>query len=162
MNEMFWRLKWSGDQIKAMLLEQFDTFWQYETGTIRSQLSKIEQAASLPHAVIISGLRRSGKSTLLAQMAHRLDQEQFYYLNLEDDRFINFQADDFNDLYQVLVEVFGQRNIFIIDEIQNISGWEHFVRRFMDQGFKFLYYRIKCSFAQPGIRYSPNGTLCAD
>jgi predicted AAA+ superfamily ATPase len=109
MNEMFWRLKWSGDQIKAMLLEQFDTFWQYETGTIRSQLSKIEQAASLPHAVIIPGLRRSGKSTLLAQMAHRLDQEQFYYLNLEDDRFINFQADDFNDLYQILVEVFGQR-----------------------------------------------------
>ena len=137
MNEMIWKSKWSRDQIKAMLLEQFDAFWHYENGTIRNQLSKIEQAASLPHAVIISGLRRVGKSTLLAQMAHRLGREQFYYLNFEDDRFINFQADDFNDLYQALVEVFGQRNIFIIDEIQNISGWEHFVRRFMDQGFKF-------------------------
>jgi predicted AAA+ superfamily ATPase len=137
MNEIFWKSKWSRDQIKAMLLEQFDSFWQFEIGTIRNQLSKIEQAASLPHAVIISGLRRAGKSTLLAQMAHRLGQEFFYYLNFEDDRFINFQADDFNDLYHVLVEVFGQRNIFIIDEIQNISGWEHFVRRFMDQGFKF-------------------------
>ena len=137
MNEMIWKSKWSRDQIKAMLLEQFDAFWQYEIGTIRNQLSKIEQAASLPHAIIISGLRRAGKSTLLAQMAHRLGQEQFYYLNFEDDRFINLQADDFNDLYQVLVEVFGQRKIFIIDEIQNIPGWEHFVRRFMDQGFKF-------------------------
>jgi len=137
MNEMIWKSKWSRDQIKALLLEQFDAFWQYEIGTIRNQLSKIEQAASLPHAVIISGLRRAGKSTLLAQMAHRIGQEQFYYLNFEDDRFINFQADDFNDLYQVLVEVFGQRKIFIIDEIQNIPGWEHFVRRFMDQGFKF-------------------------
>lgn len=137
MNEITWRSKWSRDQIKAMLLEQFDAFWQYETGTIRNQLSKIEQAASLPHAIIISGLRRAGKSTLLAQMAHRLGQDQFYYLNFEDDRFINFKADEFNDLYQVLVEVFGQRNIFIIDEIQNIPGWEHYVRRFMDQGFKF-------------------------
>jgi predicted AAA+ superfamily ATPase len=95
------------------------------------------QAAGLPHAVIISGLRRAGKSTLLAQMAHQLGREQFYYLNFEDDRFINFNAGDFNDLYQVLMEVFVQRRIFIIDEIQNISGWEHFVRRFMDQGFKF-------------------------
>ena len=137
MDEISWKSKWSRDQIKAMLLEQFDAFWHFDTGTVRTQLAKIEQAASLPHAVIISGLRRAGKSTLLAQMAHKMGQERFYYLNFEDDRFIDFQADDFNDLYQGLVEVFGQRKIFIIDEIQNISGWEYFVRRFMDQGFKF-------------------------
>lgn len=137
MNEVIWKSKWSREQIKAMLLEQFEAFWQYDTGTVRTQLAKIEQAASLPHAVIVSGLRRAGKSTLLAQMAHKMGQDGFYYLNFEDDRFIDFQAGDFNDLYQVLVEVFGQRSTFIIDEIQNISGWEHFVRRFMDQGFKF-------------------------
>ncbi len=137
MNEMIWKSKWSRDQIKAMLLEQFDAFWQYETGTVRYQLAEIERAVSLPHAVIVSGLRRAGKSTLLAQLAHKLGQEIFYYLNFEDDRFISFRADDFNDLYQVLVEVFGHRTVFIIDEIQNIPGWEHFVRRFMDMGFKF-------------------------
>lgn len=137
MDEIVWKSKWSRDQIKAMLLEQFDAFWQFDIGTVRTQLAKIEQAASLPHAVIVSGLRRAGKSTLLAQLAHKIGQDNFYYLNFEDDRFIKFQADDFNDLYQVLVEVFGQRKIFIIDEIQNIPGWEHFVRRFMDQGFKF-------------------------
>lgn len=137
MNEMNWKSKWSRDQIKAMLLEQFDAFWQYETGTVRDQLAEIERAVSLPHAVIVSGLRRAGKSTLLAQMAHKLGQEIFYYLNFEDDRFISFRSDDFNDLYQVLVEVFGHRTVFIIDEIQNIPGWEHFVRRFMDLGFKF-------------------------
>ena len=137
MNENIWHSKWSRDQIKAMLLEQYEAFWRYDIGTIRTQLAKIEQAASLPHAVIVSGLRRVGKSTLLAQMAHRLGKGQFYYLNFEDDRFINFQAGDFNDVYQILVEVFGQRNIFIIDEVQNVPGWEYFVRRFMDQGFKF-------------------------
>lgn len=137
MNEMVWKSKWSREQIKAIVLEQFDAFWQFDTGTVRTKLANVEQAASLPHAVIVSGLRRAGKSTLLAQMAHKMGQDRFYYLNFEDDRFIDFQADDFNDLYQVLVEVFGQRSIFIIDEIQNIPGWEHFVRRFMDQGFKF-------------------------
>ena len=137
MNENIWGSKWSKDQIKAMLLEQFEAFWQVDTGTLRRQLAEIEQAAAVPHAVIVSGLRRAGKSTLLAQLAHRLGQDAFYYLNFEDDRFLGFQADDFNALYQVMAEVFGSRTVFIVDEIQNIPGWERFVRRFMDMGFKF-------------------------
>lgn len=120
-----------------MLLEQFDSFWKRDTGIPRERLAEVKQAASLPHAVIVSGLRRAGKSTLLAQMAHQLGRDVFYYLNFEDDRFLGFQAQDANDLYQFLVELFGERKIFIIDEIQNVTGWEHFVRRFMDMGFKF-------------------------
>lgn len=50
---------------------------------------------------------------------------------------MGFQAEDANDLYQMLVETFGERKIFIMDEVQNIPGWEHFVRRFMEMGFKF-------------------------
>jgi hypothetical protein len=100
-------------------------------------LIDVQKASALPHAVIISGLRRVGKSTLLAQLAHTLSKEVFYYLNFEDDRFIGFQAQDTNDLYQLLVETFGERKIFIIDEIQNVTGWEQFVRRFIDLGFKF-------------------------
>ena len=137
MNENSWVSKWSRDQIKAMLLEQSQSFWGTETGIVREQLREVERAANSPHAVIISGLRRAGKSTLLAQLAHRLGKDTFYYLNFEDDRLLNFQADDINDLYQNLLEIFGERKIFILDEIQNISGWEHFVRRFMDMGFKF-------------------------
>lgn len=137
MDENFWRARWSKDQIKAMLLEQMQVFWQRDTGIERSQLAALEQAAPVPHAVVISGLRRVGKSTLLAQLAHRRGQEQFYYVNFEDDRFLGFRAEDVNDLFQALVEVFGERPIFILDEIQNIPGWEHFVRRFMDMGAKF-------------------------
>ena len=134
MNENSWVSKWSRDQIKAMLLEQFQSFWKTETGILREQLREVERAATSPHAVIISGLRRAGKSTLLAQMAHNLGEEAFYYLNFEDDRLLNFQAVDINDLYQSLLEIFGERKIFMLDEIQNIAGWEHFVRRFMEIG----------------------------
>ena len=138
MNENKWAAKYSKDQVRAMLLEQQQAFWQRETGIERERLGEIERAFPMPHAVVISGLRRVGKSTLLAQFAHGLGEERFYYVNFEDDRFLGFQAEDANDLYRALVELFGERKIFIIDEVQNVPGWEHFVRRFMDQGIKFL------------------------
>lgn len=137
MNENLWKSKWSKDQIKSMLLEQLDSFWKRDTGIPRDRLAEIKKATALPHAVIVSGLRRVGKSTLVAQMAHQLGRDSFYYLNFEDDRFLGFKAEDANDLYEVLVEIFGERKIFVIDEVQNIPGWEHFVRRFMEMGFKF-------------------------
>lgn len=137
MSEITWKSRWTRDQIKAMLLEQFTAFWRRDIGVEREQLAQVERASASSHAVIISGLRRVGKSTLLAQLAHHFGEKAFYYLNFEDDRFLGFQAADANDLYQLLIELFGERRIFIIDEIQNVSGWEHWVRRLMDLGLKF-------------------------
>jgi predicted AAA+ superfamily ATPase len=137
MNENKWVSRWSKSEIKAMLLEQHQAFWLRDTGVERTQLGELERAAPLPHAVIISGLRRVGKSTLLAQLAHRLASDSYYYVNFEDDRFLGFQAEDVNDLYQALIELFGERKLFMIDEVQNVPGWEHFVRRLMDMGIKF-------------------------
>jgi len=136
-NENNWAIRWPREHIRAMLLEQFQAFWRRDTGIERTQLAELERAAPLPHAVIISRLRRAGKSTLLAQLAHRLGEDKFYYLNFEDERFLGFTADNANELYGALVELFGARGIFVIDEIQNVPGWEHFVRRFMDVGLKF-------------------------
>lgn len=137
MNENNWQAKWSKEQIRAMLREQLQTFWKRETGVVREKLPQLLKAAALPHAVIISGLRRVGKSTLLAQIAHQLGENTFYYLNFEDERFLGFQAEDANSLYQALIESFGEKTVFMIDEIQNVIGWERFVRRFMDMGLKF-------------------------
>ena len=138
MSENNWRSRWASEQIHALLLEQYNAFWALDTGVPRSKLKDVEKATALPHAVIVSGLRRSGKSTLLAQLGHKIGKDTFYYLNFEDERFLGFQAADAADLFQTLVEIFGERKIFIIDEIQNIPNWEHFVRRFMDLGYKFF------------------------
>ncbi len=137
MNDNPWRSRWSKDQIRALLLEQRAAFWQRDTGIERTQLAVLEGARSSPHAVVISGLRRAGKSTLLAQLAHRLGDDTFCYVNFEDERFLGFQADDANDLWSQLVEQFGERGVLIVDEIQNVPGWERFVRRFMEMGLKF-------------------------
>jgi len=72
MSENPWASRWAKDQIKSMVLEQFEFFWNLDTGIVRTQLSQVESARNVPHAVIVSGLRRVGKSAMLAQMAHRL------------------------------------------------------------------------------------------
>ena len=136
MNENNWQAKWSQTQLQGILREQRNAFWQRPIGVKREQLATVLQYADAPHAVIVSGLRRAGKSTLLLQLAHTLGENAFYYISFDDDRFLGFAADDADTLLNALVQAFGQRRIFIIDEVQNIEGWERFARRWMDQGYK--------------------------
>ena len=86
--------------------------------------------------MIVSGLRRVGKSTLLAQAARRLGESATYYVTFDDDRFLGFLPNDANTLLVALAEVFGERRTFIPGEVQNVPGWERFVWRWMDQGYK--------------------------
>ncbi len=85
--------------------------------------------------VVISGIRRSGKSTLMQQI-RRKQKEKDYYLNFDDERLVNFTVKDFQTLYELFIELFGVQKTFYFDEIQNVSGWERFVRRLYDQGCK--------------------------
>jgi len=137
MNENNWKPKWNKEQIKTLLVEQFQSFLKCPNGIEREKLADLKSYFSSPQVVIITGLRRVGKSTLLAQFAHTMDEGLFYYLNFDDERFLGFASEDFNDLLQVMIEVFGERNLMFLDEIQNVPGWERFVRRMSDAGMKF-------------------------
>jgi hypothetical protein len=46
MNENSRTSRWSKDQIKAMLLDQFESLWSRDTGTERTQLDEIERVAN--------------------------------------------------------------------------------------------------------------------
>lgn len=129
----------SKDQLKQALAEQRAAISQKPLGIERTILETIKKKAVLPHVVVLTGLRRSGKSTLLRQlMKKQYNDEKFYYVNFEDERLFNFQAEDFNTIYESLVELFGEHKTFFIDEIQNVTNFESFVRRFYDFGFKFF------------------------
>ena len=80
---------------------------------------------------VISGIRRCGKSTLLHEIRSK-NAEKDYYFNFDDERLINFKLDDFQLLYEVFLELFGKQSTFYFDEIQNVKGWERFVRRLHD------------------------------
>ena len=83
--------------------------------------------------VVISGIRRSGKSTLIHQLTTHF--EAFYYLNFDDERLFDFELSDF----QTLMLAFQQNSdakVIFLDEIQNVQNWERFIRRLYDEGFK--------------------------
>lgn len=86
-------------------------------------------------ALILSGIRRCGKSVLL-WLCRKDSPEQDYYINFDDDRLVNFKVEDFQILYELFVEMYGPQNTFYFDEIQNIEHWERFVRRLHEQGKK--------------------------
>ena len=88
-----------------------------------------------PEIVIITGIRRCGKSTLLQQI-RATQTEKDYYINFDDERLVSFKVEDFQMLLEVLYELFGEQKTFYFDEIQNVDQWERFVRRLHDTGKK--------------------------
>src|SRR3989338_139645 len=88
----------------------------------RNVLGEILKWFNDNRVIILTGLRRSGKSTLLKQIM--MEKKGWCYVNFEDERFIEFRSQDFELLNEVLVEVYGNPNIYFFDEIQNIDKFE--------------------------------------
>ena len=85
--------------------------------------------------VLISGIRRCGKSSLL-YLIHQELSVDFLYFNFDDERIIQFTADDFNLLYEIFLEDNPKDYVFYFDEIQVIPGWEKFLNRMYEKGIK--------------------------
>jgi predicted AAA+ superfamily ATPase len=126
-------------QLKEIIFQQKTEIEKKDRGIERKALAHIEKYLKLPHAVVITGVRRCGKSTILSQIMAKHMKDDYYYLNFEDERLIQFSAaHDFDSLYQSFLELYGKHQTFFFDEIQNIQGWERFVSRMIDSGFKFF------------------------
>ncbi len=102
---------------------------------MRTLTDNLKRFVDDPSIIIISGIRRSGKSTLQRLLQLELAKSD-YYLNFDDERLVQFKVEDFQMLLEVLIEMFGEQSTFYFDEIQNIEGWERFVRRLYEQGKK--------------------------
>jgi len=107
---------------------------QYKEILIDREISKnLDSYIKTPFIIIISGIRRTGKSTLLYQIKQKYPG---YYLNFDDERLVEFKLEDFQMLDEIFLEVYGEKKYYYFDEMQNISGWERFVRRIHDEGKK--------------------------
>lgn len=119
--------------LEEVVSDQLEYFRNRETGLTREiDFDKFLKSRQI---TVISGIRRSGKSTLLSQFSRRF--KDFYYINLDDERLIDFAVDDFKNLLVVFQKLYISKVIFI-DEIQNVAGWERFVRRVHDEGYKIF------------------------
>ena len=101
-------------------------------GMQRSLITSLQQPIE-GFATIISGIRRCGKSTLMAQIIDKTD-DTCLYLNFDTPRLYGFSLEDFELVDTIATEMSAKRLFF--DEIQLISGWETYVRSVLDAGYQ--------------------------
>lgn len=89
------------------------------------------------------GIRRTGKSYMMYQQIKHLKENgvplsQIVYVNFEDERLLEIKADDLNTILEIGIELAGADNkpYLFLDEIQNVDGWEKFVRRIADMKYR--------------------------
>lgn len=83
------------------------------------------------HAMVLTGVRRCGKSVLQAQLMR--SYAGALYLNIEDTRLYGMSPEDFPALLDVIGEIAGDHAVFL-DEVQELPEWPRLVRSLLDRG----------------------------
>jgi len=120
-------------KLEEVAADQLNNFKNKDIGITRD--IDFKKYLKTKQITVISGIRRCGKSTLLAQFSKKF--KSFYYLNFDDERLINFNVSDFNNLMVAWQKKYSAKTI-LLDEIQNVENWEWFVRRIYEEGYKIF------------------------
>lgn len=92
--------------------------------------------------VSLIGARRIGKTSYFFQMIGQLEasagRERILYINFEDERILPLDVKDLNSILEAYYELYPEnvdRELYLFfDEVQNVPGWEVYVRRLYDRG----------------------------
>ena len=124
------------DTLKQIMIDQKET---YLNNTIITRQYTLEENVNY----CFVGIRRTGKSYLMYQQIKQLESKgvplsQIVYVNFEDERLLETKVTDLNTILEIGIEMSGSTNkpYLFLDEIQNISGWEKFVRRIADMKYR--------------------------
>lgn len=88
--------------------------------------------------VSLVGSRRSGKTFYFYQLIEELEKKgvarnRIIYVDFDDDRLYPLELEELRDLLEAYYELYpDNKNVqkhFFFDEVQNIEGWEKFIRR---------------------------------
>ena len=132
------------DQIIEALAEW--NFWtrQQDTGIPRRAYEELlAKLSATGQIIVITGARRSGKSTIIRQRIQQLntngvDPKDCLYVNLEEPKFMGDLTVGFlqqiYDAYLEIVNPPGKKQYIFLDEVQLIPGWEKFVRGLHEKG----------------------------
>lgn len=101
---------------------------------------RLDVPLDLPVIVSLVGSRRSGKTSMLYHLmttlhTNGLEKEKILFFNFEDER-LTLDVANLDLIIQAYRELFPQTELkdvyLFFDEIQNVKGWEKFVRRLFD------------------------------
>jgi len=119
--------------LQEILKQQKEHLTHRDVGMLRDGLGSLPDIDN--YALIVSGVRRCGKSTLLYQLL-RKSHTKTLYINFEDPRLYDFELSDFQKLDVLIKE--SENNVLMFDEIQIIKGWERYVRQKLDENYKIF------------------------
>jgi len=116
----------------------------YDRKVYSKRLAKISKSGEV---IVIKGVRRSGKSTLLLSEIKRLiqkgiDRKNILFVNFEDQRFKMFDEKTLlEDIKKVYLEYIAPKGdiVIMLDEVQNIPGWEKWVLKEYELSKNLLY-----------------------
>ena len=124
------------DVLKQIIIDQKE---MYLDNPLISRDYDLEKNVNYCFVVI----RRTGKSYMMYQQIHDLmndgiSSSQIIYVNFEDERLLEIGVDDLNTILEIGIEFSGSKGkpYLFLDEIQNVDGWEKFVRRVADMKYR--------------------------
>ena len=97
-------------------------------------LKKMIDAKDTDFIKVITGVRRSGKSTLLLMfrdylLANGVKEENIVHINFESAKYDDIK--DYKDLYKYIEDKVKDEKIYLLlDEIQSVSSWEKAINSF--------------------------------
>ncbi len=123
-------------------LTEWNPWWENKEsikelrGKVRPKYSYLVNSIKIREITIITGVRRSGKSTLMYQMINNLlengvDPKQILFVNLEDKKLIKDSLEDIYLSYKESMNLDKKAYIFL-DEIHRKEGWESWIRKKYD------------------------------
>ena len=123
------------DRLKEIMFDQKDVF-NSRKHLINRDI-EMDKFISTSQVVIISGIRRCGKSSLMFLIKEKMNlkESEYCYFNFDDERIIA-DISILDNIYNLHLEVYGKEPVLFLDEIQNIANWEKFVNRMYEQGIK--------------------------
>jgi len=125
--------------LEQIVLDQKERLSKMKEGYPRDKLLEVPDLIKHKINIVVTGHRRSGKSTFLLQWMKKYYNSNFYYLDFSDERLVDFKTIDFQLLYEIFLEQYGEKDIFYFDELQGKKyDWNRFVNRLYAEGKRFF------------------------
>lgn len=128
-------------QLRQVIIDQQKSFRKVDDLVFRD--IDLERYLRGNEIVIISGIRRCGKSSLLKLIAGQLEGVKFY-VDFDDIRLSDFEVRNFQDLQDLVIELYREdldksetgKVYYFFDEIQNVPLWERWLNNLYKEGKK--------------------------
>jgi uncharacterized protein len=128
-------------QLRQVIIDQQDSFRKGEELVFRDV--DLERYLRGNEIIIISGIRRCGKSSLLKLIAGQLEGVKFY-VDFDDIRLSDFEVKNYQDLQDLVIELYREeleesgagQVYYFFDEIQNVPLWERWLNNLYKEGKK--------------------------